>query len=239
MVALTAVGPAGEAADCRCIQGAGECMAAGGFRPQRAADRGRRWEDALVKSKSRNLSWRLRARVSHHDRPAQTFHVWHDTVRRGLVFLVVGGWLISAVENTLTNALELPLAVAWVWVVFGEIATGSSLVGGIIVMAALPSTSGTGAARRWSRQQVDARATQRTSAASGSIMTVWRRDGVRAMATYAADIDSPAASAQGGGRGLVFCQSADGGIISSRPNAGTNPRRPVCLAENRAPAPRD
>jgi hypothetical protein len=53
------------------------------------------------------------------------------------VFLVVGGWLISAVENALINALGLPLAVARVWVVFDEIPTGSSLVGGGIVMAAV------------------------------------------------------------------------------------------------------
>jgi drug/metabolite transporter (DMT)-like permease len=55
----------------------------------------------------------------------------------GLVFLVIGGRLVSATENALINTLELPLAVAWVWVCFNEMPTRSSLVGGIIVMAAV------------------------------------------------------------------------------------------------------
>jgi hypothetical protein len=57
----------------------------------------------------------------------------------GLVFLVIGGRLVSATENALINTLELPLAVAWVWVCFSEIPIGSSLIGGIIVMAAVPA----------------------------------------------------------------------------------------------------
>jgi drug/metabolite transporter (DMT)-like permease len=55
----------------------------------------------------------------------------------GLVFLVVGGRLVSATENALINTLELPLAVAWVWVCFNEMPTRSSLIGGIIVMTAV------------------------------------------------------------------------------------------------------
>jgi drug/metabolite transporter (DMT)-like permease len=55
----------------------------------------------------------------------------------GLVFLVIGGRLVSATENALINTLELPLAVAWVWVCFNEMPTGSGLLGGIIVMAAV------------------------------------------------------------------------------------------------------
>jgi drug/metabolite transporter (DMT)-like permease len=55
----------------------------------------------------------------------------------GLVFLVVGGRLVSAIENALINTLELPLAVAWVWVCFNETPAGSSLIGGIIVIAAV------------------------------------------------------------------------------------------------------
>ena len=57
----------------------------------------------------------------------------------GLVFLVIGGRLVSATENALINTLELPLAVAWVWVCFNEMPTESSLVGGCIVMAAVAS----------------------------------------------------------------------------------------------------
>jgi len=55
----------------------------------------------------------------------------------GLVFLVIGGRFVSATENALINTLELPLAVAWVWVCFSEIPAGSGLIGGIIVMAAV------------------------------------------------------------------------------------------------------
>jgi hypothetical protein len=50
--------------------------------------------------------------------------------------------LVSATESALSSILELPLAIAWVWVRFGEIPTGSSLVDGIIVMAAAAFASG-------------------------------------------------------------------------------------------------
>ena len=55
----------------------------------------------------------------------------------GLVFLTLGGRLISATENALLNTLETPLAVLWVWLCFNETPSASSLVGGIIVMAAV------------------------------------------------------------------------------------------------------
>ena len=55
----------------------------------------------------------------------------------GLVFLTLGGRLVSATENALINTLETPLAVAWVWLCFGETPSVTSLVGGIIVMAAV------------------------------------------------------------------------------------------------------
>jgi hypothetical protein len=45
--------------------------------------------------------------------------------------------MVSATENALINTLETPLAVAWVWVCFFEVPTGSSFVGGIVVMAAV------------------------------------------------------------------------------------------------------
>ena len=38
----------------------------------------------------------------------------------GLVFLTVGGQMVSATENALINTLETPLAVAWVWVCFAR-----------------------------------------------------------------------------------------------------------------------
>jgi len=55
----------------------------------------------------------------------------------GLVFLTLGGRLISATENALINTLETPLAVAWVWLCFGEMPTAASFAGGVIVMAAV------------------------------------------------------------------------------------------------------
>jgi drug/metabolite transporter (DMT)-like permease len=55
----------------------------------------------------------------------------------GLVFLTIGGQMVSATENALINTLETPLAVAWVWICFAEVPTMTSFVGGIIVMAAV------------------------------------------------------------------------------------------------------
>jgi drug/metabolite transporter (DMT)-like permease len=55
----------------------------------------------------------------------------------GLLFLTLGGRLVSATENALINTLETPVAVAWVWLCFGEAPSGISFLGGIIVMAAV------------------------------------------------------------------------------------------------------
>jgi drug/metabolite transporter (DMT)-like permease len=55
----------------------------------------------------------------------------------GLVFLTLGGRLVSATENALINTLETPLAVAWVWLCFGETPSVASSVGGIVVVAAV------------------------------------------------------------------------------------------------------
>lgn len=55
----------------------------------------------------------------------------------GLVLFTLGGRWVSAIENALLNTLETPLAIAWVWVSFGETPSESSIVGGIIVLAAV------------------------------------------------------------------------------------------------------
>jgi len=55
----------------------------------------------------------------------------------GLVLLTVGGQWVSATENALLNTLEAPLAVAWVWLAFGETPSITSLAGGIVVMVAV------------------------------------------------------------------------------------------------------
>jgi drug/metabolite transporter (DMT)-like permease len=55
----------------------------------------------------------------------------------GLLLLTVGGQMVSATENALINTLESPLAIAWVWICFGETPSVTSLAGGIVVMAAV------------------------------------------------------------------------------------------------------
>lgn len=55
----------------------------------------------------------------------------------GLVLLTLGGRLISATENALIQTIETPLAVAWVWICFNEVPSGASLLGGMIVLAAV------------------------------------------------------------------------------------------------------
>jgi drug/metabolite transporter (DMT)-like permease len=55
----------------------------------------------------------------------------------GLVFLTLGGRLVSATENALINTLEIPLAIAWVWLCFDEAPSIASLVGGIVVTATI------------------------------------------------------------------------------------------------------
>jgi len=52
----------------------------------------------------------------------------------GLVLLTIGGQWVSATENALLNTLEAPLAVAWVWVAFGQMPSITSFAGGIVVM---------------------------------------------------------------------------------------------------------
>ena len=55
----------------------------------------------------------------------------------GLLLLTVGGQMISATENAMLNTLETPLAVAWVWIAFGETPAATSFAGGLVVMAAV------------------------------------------------------------------------------------------------------
>jgi drug/metabolite transporter (DMT)-like permease len=55
----------------------------------------------------------------------------------GLLLLTVGGQMVSATENALLNTLETPLAIAWVWLAFSEIPSATSIVGGVIVLAAV------------------------------------------------------------------------------------------------------
>ena len=55
----------------------------------------------------------------------------------GLVLLTLGGRWISATENALIGTMETPLAVTWVWLCFDETPSLTSLVGGLVVVAAV------------------------------------------------------------------------------------------------------
>jgi hypothetical protein len=55
----------------------------------------------------------------------------------GLVFLTVGGQMVSATKNAVINTLDTPLAVAWVWVCFIEAPSIANFAGGVIVMPAI------------------------------------------------------------------------------------------------------
>src|SRR6202022_1765283 len=55
----------------------------------------------------------------------------------GLLLLTLGTRLISATEAALVSVLETPLAAIWVWLAFSEVPSLATLVGGVIVMAAV------------------------------------------------------------------------------------------------------
>ncbi len=55
----------------------------------------------------------------------------------GLLLLTLGTRLVSATESALMNTLEVPLAVLWVWLAFGEVPAWTTFVGGLIVIAAV------------------------------------------------------------------------------------------------------
>jgi drug/metabolite transporter (DMT)-like permease len=55
----------------------------------------------------------------------------------GLLLLTLGMRLVSAPRAALINALDTPLAPLWVWLAFGEVPAGATLIGGLIVMAAV------------------------------------------------------------------------------------------------------
>lgn len=55
----------------------------------------------------------------------------------GLVFLAMGGRLVSATENALINILEAPLAVAWVWLCFNEAPSVAGRIGGSVIILAV------------------------------------------------------------------------------------------------------
>ena len=55
----------------------------------------------------------------------------------GLLLLTLGTRLVSATRSALIGSLETPLAPAWVWLAVGEIPAVATVVGGLIVLAAI------------------------------------------------------------------------------------------------------
>ena len=54
----------------------------------------------------------------------------------GLTFFTIGSRLVPAAETALISALEAPLAPVWVWLAFGERPSNTTILGGLLVMAA-------------------------------------------------------------------------------------------------------
>ena len=55
----------------------------------------------------------------------------------GLLLLTLGTRLFSATRSALIGSLETPLAPAWVWLAVGEVPAAATVVGGLIVLAAI------------------------------------------------------------------------------------------------------
>ena len=55
----------------------------------------------------------------------------------GLLLLTLGTRLVSATRSALIGSLETPLAPAWVWLAVGEVPAAATVVGGLIVLAAI------------------------------------------------------------------------------------------------------
>ncbi len=55
----------------------------------------------------------------------------------GLALFTLGAKRLPAIETALIGSLDAPLAPLWIWLVFGEIPSASTLIGGSIVFAAV------------------------------------------------------------------------------------------------------
>lgn len=55
----------------------------------------------------------------------------------GLILLTVGSRMVSATESALINTLEVPFAALWVWLAFSEVPAVTTMVGGVVVCAAV------------------------------------------------------------------------------------------------------
>ena len=55
----------------------------------------------------------------------------------GLTLFGIGSRMVPAAEATLLTALDVPLAPLWVWLAFSEVPSAATLIGGVIVLAAV------------------------------------------------------------------------------------------------------
>ena len=55
----------------------------------------------------------------------------------GFALFILGSRRIPAIETALIGALEAPIAPVWVWLMFGETPGAATLLGGLIVFAAV------------------------------------------------------------------------------------------------------
>ncbi len=55
----------------------------------------------------------------------------------GLALFTLGARLLPAIETALIGSLDAPLAPLWVWLVYNETPSGSTMIGGVIVFVAV------------------------------------------------------------------------------------------------------
>jgi drug/metabolite transporter (DMT)-like permease len=55
----------------------------------------------------------------------------------GTVLFALGARLLPAIETGLIGALDAPLAPIWVWLAFGELPSGATIIGGLVVFVAV------------------------------------------------------------------------------------------------------
>lgn len=69
------------------------------------------------------------------------------TMSGGMVLYTLGSRVVSSAELTLLSNTEILLAPVWVWLVIGETASESTLIGGAVVLAAILLNAWTGVRR--------------------------------------------------------------------------------------------
>ncbi len=66
----------------------------------------------------------------------------------GMIFFTAGARRLTAAEATLLSLIEVVLAPLWVWVLLDETPTGTTLIGGAVLLAAMVLQASTGLRRR-------------------------------------------------------------------------------------------